>query len=153
MAINELVRTVTRLAITLLFAITFLLAATEKWLDATAPSWFIEQFAATPLGGLPQTPLYLLLAFGESVLGLVAVASLLLGEWLRQQAPLLKLVLAGSLLMFVVLGFGARLSGQYDDAASHFMYFTGTLVALVVIDRDDRLRAVSADHSSARTLD
>ena len=52
---------------------------------------------------------------------------------------LLKLVLAGSLLMFVALGFGARLSHKYEDAASHFMYFTGTLLALVVIDRDDRL--------------
>ena len=61
------------------------------------------------------------------------------GEWLRRRAPVLKLVLAAALLMFVALGFGARLSHKYEDAAFHFMYFTGTLLALVVIDRDDRM--------------
>ena len=44
----------------------------------------------------------------------------------------------------MALGFGARLSHKYEDAASHFMYFTGTLLALVVIDRDDLL-AVSCE--------
>ena len=134
-------RNLMRLAITLLFAITFVLAGWNKWMMGSAPDWFVQQFAETPLGGLPQTPLFLLLALGESLLGLGAVVSLFLGEWFRQRAPLLKLVLAGSLLMFVALGFGARLSGKYSDAASHFMYFTGTLLALVVIDRDDRLAA------------
>ena len=132
-------RTLMRLSITLLFANTFVLAGWNKWMMGTAPDWFVEQFAATPLGSLPQTPLFLLLALGESLLGLGAVVSLFRGEWFRQRAPLLKLVLAGSLLMFVALGFGARLSHKYEDAAFHFMYFTGTLLALVVIDRDDRL--------------
>jgi len=134
-------RTVMRLAITLLFAVTFVLAGLGKWLEGSAPDWFVEQFATTPLGSLPQTPLYLLLAIGESLLGLAAVVSLFRGEWFRDRAPLLKLVLAGSLLMFVALGFGARLSGDYQNAAFQFMYFTGTLLALVVIDRDDRLAA------------
>ncbi len=134
-------RTLMRLAITLLFAITFVLAGWNKWMMGSAPDWFVQQFAETPLGGLPQTPLFLLLALGESLLGLGAVVSLFLGEWFRERAPLLKLVLAGSLLMFVALGFGARLSHKYEDAAFHFMYFTGTLLALVVIDRDDRLAA------------
>jgi len=134
-------RTLMRLAITLLFATTFLLAGLEKLLAGSAPDWFVEQFAATPLGVFPQTPLFLLLALGESLLGLAAVVSLFCGEWFRQRAPLLKLVLAGSLLMFVALGFGARLSHKYEDAAFHFMYFTGTLLALVVLDRDDRLAA------------
>ncbi len=134
-------RTVMRLSITLLFVVTFLLAGLGKWFEGEAPGWFVEQFAETPLGSLPQTPLFLLLALGESLLGFGAVASLFCGEWFRNRAPLLKLVLAGSLLLFVALGFGARLSHQYEDAAFHFMYFTGTLVALVVIDRDDRLAA------------
>ena len=134
-------RTVMRLAITLLFAITFLLAGLGKWLEGAAPGWFVEQFATTPLGVFPQTPLYLLLALGESLLGLGAVVSLFCGEWFRERAAILKLVLAGSLLMFVALGFGARLSHDYENAAFQFMYFTGTLLALVVIDRDDRLAA------------
>ena len=141
-------RTVMRLAITLLFANTLLLAGLGKGFEGAAPEWFVEQFAETPLGSLPQTPLFLSLAVGEALLGFGAVASLLGGEWFRNRAPLLKLVLAGSLLLFVALGFGARLSHQYEDAAFHFMYFTGTLLALVVIDRDDRLAATCSvdDH-------
>ncbi|MDG2408665.1 MAG: hypothetical protein P8M53_06650 [Pirellulales bacterium] len=141
-------RTVMRLAITLLFANTFLLAGLAKCFEGAAPEWFVEQFAETPLGSSPQTPLFLSLAVGEALLGFGAVASLLCGEWFRNRAPLLKLVLAGSLLLFVALGFGARLSHKYEDAAFHFMYFTGTLLALVVIDRDDRLAATCSvdDH-------
>ena len=134
-------RTLMRLSITLLFVITFGLAGWNKWMMGGAPDWFVQQFAETPLGRLPQTPLFLLLALGESLLGLGAVVSLFRGEWFQQRAPLLKLVLAGSLLMFVALGFGARLSHDYENAAFQFMYFTGTLLALVVIDRDDRLAA------------
>ena len=137
-------RIIMRFSITLLFAVTFVLAGFGKLLVGSAPDWFVEQFAETPLGVLPQTPLFLFLAFGESLIGFGAVVSLLRGEWFRQRAPLMKLVLAGSLLMFVALGFGARLSHKYSDAASHFMYFTGTLLALVVIDRDDLL-AVSCE--------
>ena len=141
-------RTVMRLAITLLFANTFLLAGLGKCFEGAAPEWFVEQFAETLLGSLPQTPLFLSLAVGEALLGFGAVASLFCGEWFRDRAPLLKLVLAGSLLLFVALGFGARLSHKYEDAAFHFMYFTGTLLALVVIDRDDRLVATCSvdDH-------
>lgn len=141
-------RTVMRLAITLLFANTFLLAGLAKCFEGAAPEWFVEQFAETPLGSSPQTPLFLSLAVGEALLGFGAVASLLCGEWFRNRAPLLKLVLAVSLLLFVALGFGARLSHKYEDAAFHFMYFTGTLLALVVIDRDDRLAATCSvdDH-------
>ena len=141
-------RTVMRLAITLLFANTFLLAGLGKCFEGAAPEWFVEQFAETLLGSLPQTPLFLSLAVGEALLGFGAVASLFCGEWFRDRAPLLKLVLAGSLLLFVALGFGARLSHKYEDAAFHFMYFTGTLLALVVIDRDDRLAATCSvdDH-------
>lgn len=137
----RMARTVMRLAITLLFANTFLLAGLGKCFEGAAPEWFVEQFAETLLGSLPQTPLFLSLAVGEALLGFGAVASLFCGEWFRDRAPLLKLVLAGSLLLFVALGFGARLSHKYEDAAFHFMYFTGTLLALVVIDRDDRLVA------------
>ena len=127
----RMARTVMRLAITLLFANTFLLAGLGKCFEGAAPEWFVEQFAETLLGSLPQTPLFLSLAVGESLLGFGAVASLFCGEWFRDRA----------LLLFVALGFGARLSHKYEDAAFHFMYFTGTLLALVVIDRDDRLAA------------
>ncbi len=140
----KLGRTMMRLAVTLLFAVMFTLAGADKWLAGTAPSWFVEQFKATPLSVFPQTPLFLSLALAESLLALGAIVSLLRGEWLRTQAPLLKVVLAGSLLMFVALRFGSRLSHKHEDAAFHFMYFSGTLLALMVIDRDDRL-AITCD--------
>jgi len=113
----NLARILMRFSITLLFAVTFVLAGVGKLLEASAPDWFVQQFAETPLSVLPQTPLFLSLSLGESLLGLGAVISLFRGEWFRQRAPLLKLVLAGSLLMFVALGFGARLSHKYEDAS------------------------------------
>ena len=64
----NLARILMRFSITLLFAVTFVLAGFGKLLDASAPDWFVQQFAETPLGVLPQTPLFLSLALGESLL-------------------------------------------------------------------------------------
>ena len=49
----NLARILMRFSITLLFAVTFVLAGFGKLLDASAPDWFVQQFAETPLGALP----------------------------------------------------------------------------------------------------
>ena len=130
-----------RLAITLLILITFGLASFGKWMDGGAPQWFIDQFSKTPMGSLPQTPLYLGIATIEGLVAIGALVSLVKMEWLRPPAEILRWTLVGALFLFVMLGCGARLSGHYEDAASHFMYFSGTLLMFFVIDRDDRDRA------------
>jgi hypothetical protein len=130
-----------RLAVTLLILITFGLASFGKWMDGTAPQWFIDQFSKTWMGSMPQTSMYLGIAIIEGLLAVGALVSLVKLEWLRPPAEILRWTLVGALFMFIMLGFGARLSGQYTDAASHFMYFSGTLLMLFVIDRDDQDRA------------
>jgi hypothetical protein len=134
-----------RVAVTLIFLFMFLLSAIGKWADGGAPDWFIEQFSATWMGSMPQTPMYMGLALFETILAIGAIASLFMGEWGRVGAPALKLTLVGSLFLFIALGFGARVSGEYGAAADHFMYFSGTLLALVIIDRDERVAARSND--------
>jgi hypothetical protein len=130
-----------RLAVTLLILITFGLASFGKWMDGSAPQWFIDQFSKTWMGSMPQTPMYLGIAIIEGLLAVGALVSLVKLEWLRPPAEILRWTLVGALFMFIMLGFGARLSGQFIDAASHFMYFSGTLLMLFVIDRDDQDRA------------
>jgi hypothetical protein len=86
--------------------------------------------------------MYLGIAIIEGLLAVGALVSLVKLEWLRPPAEILRWTLVGALFMFIMLGFGARLSGQYIDAASHFMYFSGTLLMLFVIDHDDQDRAI-----------
>ena len=140
---ERLVMILMRLAVTLLFLVTFLLAGIDKWIDVGrlggAPEWFVDQFGETMLGWLPLTPQFVGIALFETLLGIGAVVSLFSGECLGTRAPILKLTLVGSLFLFLALGFGCRLSGEFGAAADLFMYFSGALLALVVIDRDDRI--------------
>ena len=128
---------------TLFFLFMFLLAAIDKWIEFVrergAPEWFVNQFGETVLGRLPMMPQFVGIAVFETVLAVGAIVSLFSLEWLRNSAPILKLTIVGVLFLFIVLSFGARISGDFGSAASHFMYFSGTLLALVIIDRDDRI--------------
>ena len=98
------------------------------------------------MGAFPQTPMYLSIALLESLIAIAAILSLCRGEWLKIEAPVLKYTLVASLFMFIILGFGARTAGDFNAAASHFFYFSGTLLALVVIDRDERIAAVASSN-------
>jgi hypothetical protein len=144
MSNDRFTMTLMRIAVTLIFLLTFLLAAIGKWIDGGAPEWFINQFSETWMGSFPQTPMYLSIALLESLIAIGAIISLCLGEWFKTEATVLKYTLVASLFMFIILGFGARTAGDFDAAASHFFYFSGTLLALVVIDRDERLAAVAS---------
>lgn len=127
-----------RLAVTLLILMIFTQASIDKWMVWTAPAWFIAQFEDTWMGNLPQTPMFLSIAFVESIVALGTFVSLVTLEWLRPPAIILRWMLAGVLFIFIMLCFGARISGQYADAASHFFYFAGALLMFYVIDHDDR---------------
>jgi hypothetical protein len=130
-----------RLAVTLMILMVFTLGSLDKWMEGTAPQWFIDQFGDTWMGTMPQTPMYLGIAFLEGLLAIGALVSLVMMEWLSPRAVILKWTLAGVLFMFIILGLGARVSGQFADAASHFMYFSGTLLMLYVVDRSEQAPA------------
>lgn len=131
-----------RLAVTVLLLQVFLLASLEKWMNLTAPQWFTDQFSETWMGSLPQTPMYLGIALMEGLVAIGALVSLVRMEWLQPPATVLCWTLVGVLFIFIGLGLGARISGEYADAAVHFMYFSGSLLMLFIIDRDDRRNEV-----------
>ena len=138
---RETAITCMRLAVTVLILITFMLAALDKWLQGTAPEWFIDQFGDTWMGHLPQTPMFLSIAFVETIVAIGAFISLVRLEWLRPPSDFLRWTLVGVLFTFIMLGFGARVSGAFADAATHFAYFSGALLMFYVIDRYDRTLA------------
>ena len=128
-----------RLAVTLMIMMVFTLASVDKFMEASAPQWFIDQFGDTWMGGFPQTPMYLGIGLFEAILAIGAIASFIRLEWYKTPAPVLKWTLVGVLFIFIMLAFGARVSGQYADAASHFMYFTGTLLMFYVVHRSEQV--------------
>ena len=130
-----------RLAVTLLILTVFSLAAVDKFMEGTAPQWFIDQFGDTWMGTLPQSPMFLSIAVVEAIIAIGALASLFFLEWLRTEGYMLRWTLILTLFLFVGLGFGARVSGEFMDAAFHFLYFAGTLLMFAVVEWDDRSRA------------
>lgn len=129
-------------AIQLFFGVTFYLAAWLKWSQGM-PEWFVKQFQPTWLahapGGLPAA--FYFLAVLETLGFLGCVASVLRGEFLAKEKPLLRLTLTFSLFVFIVLAYGSRLTGKFDVAAYNLMYFVGTLICLVEVARDERKAA------------
>ena len=141
---RETAITCMRLAVTILILMTFTLAALDKWLQGTAPEWFIEQFGNTWMGYLPQTPMFLSIAFVETIVAIGAFVSLVRLEWLRPPSAFIRWTLVGVMFTFIMLGFGARVSGAYSDAATHFAYFAGTLLMFYVIDQYERTMVTEA---------
>ena len=119
------------LAINLLFLMVWGFAATDKLLHGM-PSWFGDKFGKTLLAKFPGvTGSFWLLALAELLAFALAGAALLRGDFLGRRAPmLLTAALVWSLFVFVQLGFGLWLTGDFAGGFQQFMYFSGTLVAL-----------------------
>lgn len=129
------------LAIQLLIAVTFGLAAIAKWFPPGIPEHFKNQFGDTWLASLPGDlflPFYTI-AVLEAAAFLLAVASIVKLEWLSENSKtLLKACLVVSLFIFVILAYGLRLVGEFQGTANAFFYFGATLVALFLVEREDR---------------
>lgn len=128
------IRPVAVLAILLLFLTTWGLAGPGK-LFSSPPAWFSEKFGATFLGTFPGIPAsYYSIAIGETLAALLALAALLRREFLPGRVTVLtQWMLVLSLLIFAQLGFGQRLVGEFNSAASLFFYFGATLLALIFV--------------------
>ena len=89
-----------------------------------------------PLPGGLFLPFYTIVVT-ETAAFLLAAVSLLRGEWIKgRQNTWLKSSLVLSLFIFVILGYGLRLTGQFSGAANTFFFFGSTLIALWYIDRN-----------------
>lgn len=122
----------------LLFLATFGQASLEKFLSGGVPDWFRKQFENTFLNAFPGalSIQYYLIAVLEAA---VVVAFLLSAAHLEFVAgsprDVLKLALVLALFVFFALGFGLRISGDYQGAANLFLYFGATFLIFMYVER------------------
>ena len=126
-------------AIYFLFLQSFVLAALEKWTGGGVPEWFTKQFGPSVMGKFPGLAAsFYGIAVGETVVALLFVASLAMGEVLPgRPKTILKFALASSALMFAGLGFGQRLTQEFTGAAQLVGYFVTALVTLFVVEHEE----------------
>lgn len=137
--VNRVHPAVLKATIALLLAVTWVIPAWNKLSGGGVPPFFTERFGGTFLASFPGIPAsFYSIAILEAVAGLLALASLASGEFLRSGTPLLKAGVLLSGLVFVQLGFGLRLVGDNDGAASLFAYTVGALVMALVVDALER---------------
>ena len=133
-ASSNLIRAGTLLAINLLVLGTWVLAGPAKF-GGGVPQWFVDSFGKSFLATFPgMAAAYYSIAIMETLAAVMAVIALVKGEFLSRQETLwLQGTLVLSLLIFVQLGFGQRLIGDFDKAAMLFHYFTGTAACLLLV--------------------
>ncbi len=129
--VASILRPATLLAINLLLLMIWGFAGISKVQDGMPP-WFGDKFGKTffaTFPGLPAT--FWILTISELAAFALAVAALVRIEFLRQRPPtFLAATAVWSLFVFLQLGFGQWLTGEFSGAFQQFMYFCGTLVAL-----------------------
>lgn len=129
--VASIVRPAVLLAINLLLLMIWGFAGWSKVREGM-PSWFDGKFGKTFLATFPGLPAtFWMLTVSEVAAFALALAALVRLEFLRQgAAALLSLAVAWSLFVFLQLGFGQWLTGEFTGGFQQFMYFCGTLVAL-----------------------
>jgi len=145
-SLSRLCRAGTLLAINLLFAMVWGFAAVSKLLNGMPP-WFGDKFGQTLLARFPGlTASFWLLALSESLALALAIVALGRGEFLGGRAPVfLAATLVWSLLVFVELGFGQWLTSDFNGAFQQFVYFGGTMVALLLVNSGAGREASSSE--------
>jgi hypothetical protein len=134
------------LAIYWIFAATWLWSFWDKLSDPV-PQWFKDQFGPTFVDTFPGLTLsWRVAGILELTAGLLFLASVVALEFLPgRRKTILLAALALSACIFAYLGFGQRVTDQFDSAASLFFYFGATLVTWVVVRNDEREMAAAAD--------
>ena len=124
-------RSGTLLAINLLFAMVWGFAAISKLTDGM-PSWFGGKFGTTFMAKFPGlTATFWILAVSELVACVLAVVALVRLEFVgKRPAVYIGATLVWSLFVFLQLGFGQWLTGEFAGGFQQFMYFSGTLISL-----------------------
>ena len=121
-----------------LFIGTFGQASSEKFLSGGVPDWFKNQFQPTFMSKLPGglTAQYYLIACLEATIVLFFLLSLGSLEFLPfHDTTFLKTGLVLALFAFFALGFGLRITGDFQGAANLFAYFGVTFLIFVYVER------------------
>jgi hypothetical protein len=126
------VRSGTSLAINLMFLMVWGFAGVGKLISGM-PGYFPDKFGPTFMAKFPGlAATFWILASAELAafsLGIIALARL---EFLKEPVWIARM-LTWSLFVFVMLGFGQWLTGEFNGAFQQFCYFAGTLVALLFV--------------------
>lgn len=133
-----LIDNVKLLPVYLLFMATFAQAGMEKFFSKGVPDWFRKQFEPTILNAFPGalTLEYYLLALMElSVLVLFALSAVNLEFLAQHDKSILKIALLMALFTFFALGFGLRMSGDFQGAANLFVYFGVAFLIFYYVER------------------
>ena len=142
--VANILRPAALLAINLLLLMIWGFAGFSKLRDGM-PAWFDDKFGKTffaTFPGLPAT--FWLLTISEVLAFALALAALVRIEFVRRRpANLLSLAAAWSLFVFLQLGFGQWLTGDFNAAHQQFMYFCGTLFSLHFVQASIKPAAVN----------
>ena len=133
----DFIENIKMLPIYLLLVGTFGQASLEKFLSRGVPEWFRNQFQKTFLNIFPGslTLQYYGIAVLEASIVVLFIISGVNGEFLAGHSKeFLKLALVVSLFTFFGLGFGLRVTGDYQGAANLFSYFGVTLLAFFYVE-------------------
>ncbi len=120
----------------LLFVGTFLQAGMEKFFSGGVPEWFTKQFAGTFLNAFPGA--LKIQYYAIAALEILVVVFFLISGFRLEFLPggsrdFLRAALVLALFTFFALGFGLRISGDYQGAANLFMYFGVTFLILMTV--------------------
>ena len=110
----------------LVLIMTFSLAGAEKIMAGQAPEWFLKQFSGSLLDVFPGA---LSLSFFLIALFELSTALLLVVGLLKRRKPFLFYGVLLAQLTFLILGFGQRLTHQYESAGSLFSFAVLTFIA------------------------
>jgi hypothetical protein len=120
----------------LLFIGTFLQASMEKFFSGGVPEWFQKQFSKTFLNAFPGSlaiQYYAIAILEISVVVLFVVSGFRMEFLSGANRDFLKAALILALFTFFALGFGLRMSGDYQGAANLFMYFGVSFIILAFV--------------------
>lgn len=138
MEISQIIPYIKFFPIYLLFIGTFGQACTEKFFSGGVPDWFKTQFDKTFLNFVPGalTIQYYMIAVLEASVVVLMLFSIGRMEFLPgREQDFLKLALVMALFAFFALGFGLRISGDFQGAANLFMYFGVTFLIFVYVEK------------------
>lgn len=124
------------------YIIMFFLAAQSKFMAGGVPGWFTEKFRDTFLGfssGMLAFQFYSI-AILEAFAFLGFFFSLLRGEFLpKRKRPILQASLLLSCFIFMILGFGLRLTNDFETASQVFAYLVFSWILLIALRADFKL--------------
>ncbi len=134
--LTGLIRCAALLAVNFLFLTVWGFAGIRKLIDGI-PQWFGDKFGQTFFATFPGLrALFWLLTVSEVIAFALGVVALFRCEFLeRKPFVFLPMMLVWSLFVFLQLGFGQWLTNEFNGAFQQFLYFCGTLLALLYVSQ------------------